>query len=53
MISLQQGEVALLAELPMGDAQAYICMDCKGGIPAPALGVGGKGPWRCAITILY
>ena len=25
---------------------AYICMDCKGGNPATAPGVGGNSPWK-------
>ena len=30
----------------MDDTQAYIRMDCKGGNPVSALGVGGNGPWK-------
>ena len=28
------------------DTQAYIYMDCKGGNPVSALGVGGNGLWN-------
>ncbi len=30
----------------MDDTQAYIRMDCKGGNPVSAPGVGGNGPWK-------
>ena len=34
------------ARLLMDDTQAYIHMDCKGGNPVSALGVGGNGLWK-------
>ena len=35
---------ALPARLLMDDTKAYICMDCKGGNPVSAPGVGGNDP---------
>ena len=43
------GEVVLFAvpaRLLVDDSQAYIRMDCKGGNPISAPGVGGTGPWQ-------
>ena len=34
------------ARLLMDDTQAYIRMNCKGGNPVSAPGVGGNGPWK-------
>ena len=36
----------LPARLQMDDTQAYICMDCEGGNPVSASGVGGNDPWQ-------
>ena len=36
----------------MGDTQAYIHMDCKGGNPVSAPGVGGNGSWQKYIVAL-
>ena len=41
---------ALPARLRIDDTQAYIRMDCKGGNPVSALGVGGNGLWNKTIV---
>ena len=49
MLVVTLGEVvlsALPARLLIDDTQACIRMNCKGGNPVSALGVGGNGPWK-------
>ena len=47
-VTQQIGEVVLsaLPRLRTDDTQAYIRMDCKGGNPVSALGVGGNCLWN-------
>ena len=43
---IQEWSVQLLEHNLTDDTHAYIHMDCKGGNPVSALGVGGNGPWK-------